>query len=233
MGTTSNYSWPYPADTDPVADGAQNIEDLATDADATVRAIELATVMRFANSSARTAALSGIEVEGMLTFLQNTDSLEYYDGSGWEPVGGPTLITKSRQFTSSTTWTVPTGVTFVIAEVKGGGGGANASASNGGTGGSTSFGSIVTALGGRGTCVGFAGGTSVSSNGQTNSGCGGFTAEVNGDKTATAFGHEGSTERDGGSVTPGDVITVTVGAGGSGSGTGGSGHVWIEWQEEL
>lgn len=29
MGTTPTYSWPYPEPTDPVADGAQNIEDLA------------------------------------------------------------------------------------------------------------------------------------------------------------------------------------------------------------
>ena len=88
MGTTPNYSWPYPAATDPVANGAQDIQDLASDADTTVRAVELATVMRFADAAARTTALSGIEVEGMLTFLQDTDAVEYYDGSAWAAVGG-------------------------------------------------------------------------------------------------------------------------------------------------
>lgn len=36
MGTTPTYSWPYPEPTDPVADGAQNIEDLALGVESTV-----------------------------------------------------------------------------------------------------------------------------------------------------------------------------------------------------
>jgi hypothetical protein len=41
------------------------------------------TVMRFADSAARTTALSGVLAEGMVSYLQDTNSLEVYDGSGW------------------------------------------------------------------------------------------------------------------------------------------------------
>jgi hypothetical protein len=40
-------------------------------------------VMRFADSAARTTALSGVLAEGMVSYLQDTNSLEVYDGSGW------------------------------------------------------------------------------------------------------------------------------------------------------
>lgn len=38
MGTTPTYSWPYPEPTDPVANGAQDIEDLALAVETTVAA---------------------------------------------------------------------------------------------------------------------------------------------------------------------------------------------------
>jgi hypothetical protein len=41
------------------------------------------TVMVFADSAARTTALSGVLAEGMVSYLQDTNSLEVYDGSGW------------------------------------------------------------------------------------------------------------------------------------------------------
>ena len=40
-------------------------------------------VMRFADSAARTSALSGVLAEGMVSYLQDTNSLEVYDGSAW------------------------------------------------------------------------------------------------------------------------------------------------------
>jgi hypothetical protein len=40
-------------------------------------------VMRFADSAARTTALSGVLAEGMVSYLQDTNSLEVYDGSAW------------------------------------------------------------------------------------------------------------------------------------------------------
>lgn len=39
MGTTPTYSWPYPEPTDPVANGAQDIEDLALAVESTVSGI--------------------------------------------------------------------------------------------------------------------------------------------------------------------------------------------------
>jgi hypothetical protein len=41
------------------------------------------TVMVFADSAARTTALSGVLAEGMVSYLQDTNTLEVYNGSGW------------------------------------------------------------------------------------------------------------------------------------------------------
>jgi hypothetical protein len=41
------------------------------------------SVMVFASSAARTTALSGVLAEGMVSYLQDTNSLEVYDGSAW------------------------------------------------------------------------------------------------------------------------------------------------------
>ena len=41
------------------------------------------TVMVFASSAARTTALSGVLAEGMLSYLQDTDKVEVYNGSAW------------------------------------------------------------------------------------------------------------------------------------------------------
>ena len=51
------------------------------------------TTMVFANSTARTTALSGVVSEGMLTYLLDTNSLEYYDGAAFQPVSSPGDIT--------------------------------------------------------------------------------------------------------------------------------------------
>jgi hypothetical protein len=40
-------------------------------------------VMRFADASARTTALSGVLVEGMVSYLKDTNAVEVYDGSSW------------------------------------------------------------------------------------------------------------------------------------------------------
>ena len=45
-------------------------------------------VMRFADASARTTALSGVLVEGMMSYLKDTNTVEVYDGSAWVGVGG-------------------------------------------------------------------------------------------------------------------------------------------------
>jgi len=41
------------------------------------------TVMVFADSTARSLALTGIETEGMFTYLTGTNVTQYYDGSAW------------------------------------------------------------------------------------------------------------------------------------------------------
>lgn len=41
------------------------------------------TVMVFASSAARTSALSGVLAEGMMSYLQDTNTVEFYDGSAW------------------------------------------------------------------------------------------------------------------------------------------------------
>ena len=43
-------------------------------------------VMRFANASARTTALAGVVSEGMVSYLDDTNALEVYDGSAWGAV---------------------------------------------------------------------------------------------------------------------------------------------------
>jgi hypothetical protein len=62
------------------------------------------TVMVFADSAARTTALSGVLSEGMMSYLQDTDSVEVYDGSAWTSVGGGAspLTTKGDLYTFST-----------------------------------------------------------------------------------------------------------------------------------
>ena len=52
------------------------------------------TVMVFADSSARTTALSGVVAEGMFSYLKDTNSTEYYDGSAWVSVSNPGDITQ-------------------------------------------------------------------------------------------------------------------------------------------
>jgi hypothetical protein len=51
------------------------------------------TVMRFANATARTTALSGVLAEGMMSYLDDTNSVEVYNGSAWVSVGSTGDIT--------------------------------------------------------------------------------------------------------------------------------------------
>jgi len=59
------------------------------------------SVMVFASSAARTSAISGILAEGMVTYLQDTNSLEYYDGSAWVAAGNVSL-TGTQTLTNKT-----------------------------------------------------------------------------------------------------------------------------------
>jgi hypothetical protein len=51
------------------------------------------TVMVFADSAARTSALSGVLAEGMMSYLQDTNAVEVFDGSSWVSVGSTGDIT--------------------------------------------------------------------------------------------------------------------------------------------
>ena len=64
MGTTPTYSWPYPEPTDPVANGAQDIEDLALAVESTVSGFALGKILQVVSSISTTAfsTTSGSEV---------------------------------------------------------------------------------------------------------------------------------------------------------------------------
>jgi hypothetical protein len=52
------------------------------------------TVMVFASSAARTSALSGVLAEGMVSYLQDTNAVEVYNGTSWVNVGNAGDITE-------------------------------------------------------------------------------------------------------------------------------------------
>jgi len=52
------------------------------------------TVMVFADSAARTTALSGVLAEGMVSYLQDSNAVEVYNGSSWVNVGNAGDITE-------------------------------------------------------------------------------------------------------------------------------------------
>jgi hypothetical protein len=51
-------------------------------------------IMVFADSSARTTALSGVLAEGMFSYLTGTNAFQYYDGAAWADVSNPGDITE-------------------------------------------------------------------------------------------------------------------------------------------
>ncbi len=62
------------------------------------------TVMVFASSTARTTALSGVLAEGMVSYLQDTNAVEVYNGSAWVGLAADQtpLTTKGDLFGFST-----------------------------------------------------------------------------------------------------------------------------------
>ena len=197
----------------------------------------------FASSTERDAAFGGTGektlAEGQFAYLEDTDTVQFYDGTAWQSVGASN-VKKVEAFTASGTWTVPAGVTYAIAHITGGGGGMAIDATDAGDGGSSSvaFASgTVTASGGSKAAV-----AGYSSNvigpvpyaAKANSGHGAYG--VNGKINAAAAGRaeDGAIIVAGADVTPAATISVTVGAGGT-AGTsgaaGGSGYVWIEYRE--
>jgi hypothetical protein len=60
------------------------------------------TVMVFADATARTSAIASPQ-EGMISYLKDTNAIQYYSGSAWVSVGGSPLTTKGDVYTFSTT----------------------------------------------------------------------------------------------------------------------------------
>ena len=190
----------------------------------------------FADTTARDAAFGGAGektlAEGQLCYLEDTNKVQYYDGAAWANLGS---VTNVDAFTASGTWTVPAGVTYAIAHIRAGGGGAGQSSSGAGGNSSVAFaGGTITATGG--AVLNFNRDTQFTKvAGATNSGLGAFFNAVDGNGNYSTGGNagDGAYIVAGGAVTPAASITVTVGAGGT-AGTngaaGGSGYVWIEYQ---
>ena len=188
----------------------------------------------FADSTARTNAFGGsgekVLAQGQMSYLESDGKIYVYSGTAWVSISS---VTNVAAFTASGTWTVPAGVTYAIAHIRGGGGGAGRTGQ--GTGGTSSVafaGGTVSAVGGGPLTTGNVTNTT-SDAGATNSGEGARAMWLVVDQAGYVNGGNGAYIVAGGAVTPGASITVTVGAGGvagtSGS-AGGSGYVWIEYQ---
>jgi hypothetical protein len=146
---------------------------------------------------------------------------------------GVNMRKRVARFTAGGTWTVPTGVTYAIANIRAGGGGVSTGASAGGNSSVAFAGGTVTATGGAAMTNRTVDNTRKNgapansggwAQGQDNAVDGGYMVRSNSGGFVVA----------GDSVTPGASITVTVGAAGGGGSdaapSGGSGYVWIEYE---
>ena len=186
----------------------------------------------FATTVTRDAAFGGAGektlAEGQLCYLESTNKVQYYDGAAWANLGSMTEVTA---FTASGTFTPPAGVTYAIAHIRAGGGGAGDSGQGAGGTSSVAFASGTISATGGNPVAGLGDGTRTNYAGQANSGQGAYCNSATIGPGGKAG--DGAEIVAGGAVTPGTGITVTVGAGGT-AGTngaaGGSGYVWIEYQ---
>jgi len=191
----------------------------------------------FATTTTRDAAFGGAGektlAQGQFCYLESTGKLQVYTGSAWANVGTQTNV---AAFTASGTWTVPAGVTYAIATIRAGGGGAGeASAGAGGTSSVAFAGGTISATGGGAFNTGF-NLSAVAVAGPANSGSGAsYQASLSGGfyTTSTRGAQNGAEIVAGGAVTAGASITITVGSGGT-AGTsgaaGGTGYVFITYE---
>lgn len=217
------------------------VSDNLTDLDTRVGEVDARTVRVFANSSARSTAIPSPS-EGQVTYLSDTDAVEFYTGLAWTKVN---KMKKVEAFTASGTWTVPAGVTFAIAHMVGGGGGGGGLTSSTGVRGSDGGTSSVAFDSGTETAPAGRGGPAATNtaftydglDGLANSGRGGGRTGTGVTTVSFGGGESAPSISVGGTVTPGGSVTVTVGSGGAGGGatatggTGGSGYVFIEYYE--
>jgi hypothetical protein len=192
----------------------------------------------FADTTARDAGFGGSGektlAEGQLCYLESTDKVQFYNGTSWANLGS---VTNVAAFTASGTWTVPSGVTYAIAHIRGGGGGTGTTGAGAGGDSSVAFaGGTTTALGGNPLTKTLATDAIIHAAGRNNSGQGARTSAYWAtDATSSWYvaAQDGAYIVAGADVTPAASITITVGAGGT-AGTngaaGGSGYIWIEYQ---
>jgi hypothetical protein len=145
--------------------------------------------------------------------------------------GGAVQVTT---FTASGTFTPPAGVTYAVAHILAGGGGAGSASSGAGGTSSVAFASGTISATGGGLMNHPRTSQIRTVAGAANSGYGANYNAVDGsgfDPTGVSAGN-GALITAGGAVTAGTGITVTVGAGGvagTNGSAGGSGYVWIEY----
>lgn len=72
------------------------------------------TVMVFADSAARTTALSGVLSAGMICYLTSTNSLETYNGSAWTANGTGDVTLTGTQTLTNKTLTLPIINNFIL-----------------------------------------------------------------------------------------------------------------------
>jgi hypothetical protein len=193
----------------------------------------------FATTVTRDAAFGGTGEKtlapGQFCYLESTGKLQVYTGSAWSNVGSQTQVTA---FTASGTFTPPTGVTYAIAYIRGGGGstGTTTSGNIGGTSSVAFAGGTISATGGTKGAAGNFSGNLQQMVGTVNSGQGAKTFANDGSDAGSAIQYsafDGALITAGGAVTAGVGITVTVGAGGaagSSGAAGGTGYVYIQYE---
>ena len=101
----------------PYVESSDRVSDYPGASEALAERIDIVGVNPFANAAARTAAIPS-PTEGMMSSLNDTDSVQRYDGAAWKPVGGKVLQvvmgTHSTQETTNTGSYVDTGLTATI-----------------------------------------------------------------------------------------------------------------------
>jgi hypothetical protein len=186
-----------------------------------------------------TAGTATVTTSGSLALAQWGGGSLYFTSASaaifFPAGGGVSSLETAVNFTSTTSWTVPTGVTYVVAYIGGGGGSVSTSgAGSAGSASSVAFsGGTKSANGGNGDSDGQSLGDQTyarSYSGVANT-CHGalITSNVS---SGAARAADGAELVFGGAVTPGQSITITVGAGASGTYNGGSGYVRLEYNAQ-
>jgi len=209
MGTTSNFSLPYPEPTDPVASGAQDFQDLADATDVVlaqgyryVQTVYFTSTGTFTKATYPWLRAIRVKCQGAGGGGGNRNGASECAGGGGGGACAESLITDIAGLSASETVTVGAG----------GAGGASGADNSGSAGGDSSFGTLV---------VGDGGGASIGS--ATVGGNGGDVAGSTGDVAFSGSdGFSGSPSSDLGGGNGGDSPFGGAGRGGRQGGAVGS-----------